>query len=307
MFSAFAYYVLVYPLSLLPLRVLYLFTDFFFLLLITVVPYRRKVVRGNIERSFPELSTQEHRKIERKFYHHFTDLLAEATKNLSISKTQLLKRFKVENPEVMDELYRKNKNVLLVSGHYNNWEWLITGQNLLFKHKAVGIGMPLSNGFWDKKLNGRRSRFGMKVIHSKIVHEFFSNNKETISTLVLADQSPGDAKKCYWMEFLNQPSGILFGPEMLANQYDQAVVYFSIHKQKRGHYTMRLKEITSTPRALAYGEITEEFAKLLEETIKEAPEYWIWSHKRWKRKVPKDLSALKEEQIKKFNDRFRSK
>ncbi|WP_213943288.1 LpxL/LpxP family acyltransferase, partial [Klebsiella variicola] len=113
--------------------------------------------------------------------------------------------------------------------------------------------------------------------------------------------------KCFWMDFLNQPSGILFGPEMLANQYDQAVVYFSIHKQKRGHYSMRLKEITSTPRTLEYGEITEQFAKLLEETIKEAPEYWIWSHKRWKRKVPEDLPALREEQIKKFNTRFRSK
>jgi len=305
MFSAFAYYVLIYPLSLLPLRVMYLFTDFFFLLLITVVPYRRKVVRGNIERSFPNKSTEEKRSIERKFYRHLTDLLAEGAKNLSISKKQLLKRFKMENPEVMDKLYAQNKNVLLVSGHYNNWEWLITGQNLLFKHQAVGIGMPLSNGFWDKKLNARRSRFGMKVIHSKIVHDFYMQNKDCISTLVLADQSPGDSNKCYWMEFLNQTSGMLFGPEMLANKYDQAVVYFSLHKVKRGHYTMRLKEITSTPRELEYGEITEQFVHLLESTIKEAPQYWIWSHKRWKRDVPQDLEGLRKQQVEKFNEKFR--
>lgn len=306
MFSAFAYYVIIYPLSLLPLRVMYLFTDFFYLLLISIVPYRRKVVRGNIERSFPGKSIKEKRKIEHKFYRHLTDLLAEGAKNLSISKKQLLKRFKVENPEIMDKLYAENKDVLLVSGHYNNWEWLITGQNLLFKHQAVGIGIPLSNGFWDKKLNARRSRFGMKVIHSKIVHDFFKGNNDRISTLVLADQSPGDSLKCYWMEFLNQTTGIVFGPEMLANQYNQAVVYFSLHKVKRGHYSMRLKEITSTPRELEFGEITKQFTHLMEKTIKEAPQYWIWSHKRWKREVPEDLDALRKEQIERFNKRFRS-
>ncbi|HLV42019.1 MAG TPA: lysophospholipid acyltransferase family protein [Brumimicrobium sp.] len=305
MFSALAYYLLIYPLSLLPLRVMYLFTDFFYLLIITVIPYRRKVVRDNIENSFPNKSTKEKRAIERKFYRHLTDLLAEGAKNLSISKKQLLKRFQVENPEIMEQLYAQGKSVLLVSGHYNNWEWLITGQNLLFSHQAVGIGMPLSNGFWDKKLNGRRSRFGMKVIHSKIVHDFFDKNMERTSTLVLADQSPGDSNKCYWMDFLNQKSGIVFGPEMLANKYNQAVVYFSIHKVKRGHYSMRLKEITSAPHKLNYGEITEQFVHLLEETINQAPQYWIWSHKRWKRTVPEDLDALRKEQVKKFNEKFR--
>jgi KDO2-lipid IV(A) lauroyltransferase len=305
MLSALAYYILIYPLSLLPLRMMYLFTDFFYLLLITVIPYRRKVVRGNIERSFPNKSAKEIRKIERKFYRHLTDLLAEGAKNLSISKKQLLKRFQVENPEVMERLYEQGKSVLLVSGHYNNWEWLITGQNLLFSHQAVGIGMPLSNGFWDEKLNARRSRFGMKVIHSKIVHEFFNQNTERTSTLVLADQSPGDATKCYWMEFLNQTSGIVFGPEMLANKYNQAVVYFSLHKVKRGHYSMRLKEITAAPRDLEYGEITEQFVHLLEQTIKEAPQYWIWSHKRWKRTVPKDLAGLRKSQVEKFEEKFR--
>lgn len=306
MLSAFAYYVLVYPLSLLPLRLMYLFTDFFYLLLISIVPYRRKVVRKNIENSFPELSVREKRKIERKFYHHLTDLLAEGVKNLSISRKQLLKRFKVENPELLNQLYDQGKSVLLVSGHYNNWEWLITGQNLLFKHQAVGIGMPLSNGFWDKKLNERRSRFGMKVIHSKIVHDYFKNSKEQSATLVLADQSPGDSLKCYWTRFLNQQSGILYGPEMLANQYNQAVVYFSLKKVKRGHYSMKLKEITKSPRELEYGKIMESFVQSLEETIKEAPQYWLWSHKRWKRDVPEDLNGLRKEQIRKFNNRFRS-
>lgn len=306
MLSALAYYLLVYPASFMPLWLMYLFTDFFYLLLITIIPYRRKVISGNIERSFPEKSPQERKKIERQFYRHLTDLLAEGVKNLSISEKQLRKRFKVENPEVMEELFQQNKSVLLVSGHYNNWEWLITAQNLLFPHQAVGIGMPLTNGFWDKTLNGRRARFGMKIIHSKIVSDFFSSNKDTIATLVLADQSPGDSYKCYWMDFLNQKTGVVFGTEMLANQYNQAVVYFSINRVKRGYYSMHLTEITREPRSLNYGEITEGFTKLLEKTIQKEPALWLWSHKRWKREVPADLEELRKSQEEKFNQKFRN-
>ena len=306
MFSWIAYHILIYPASLLPLPVMYVFTDFFYLLLISIIPYRRNVVRQNIANSFPEKSLKDRKKIERKFYRHLTNLLAEGAKNLSISEKQLKKRFKVRNPEVMNELYAEGKNVLLVSGHYNNWEWLITAQNLLFKHQAVGIGMPLSNGFWDKKLNSRRSRFGMKVIHSKIVREFYNNNSDIVANLVLADQSPGDSNKCYWMEFLNQKTGVVFGPEMLANEYDQAVVYFTIHRIKRGYYEMELQEITREPKRLEWGEITEKHTHLLESAIQNEPSRWIWSHKRWKRKVPENLDELRQVQRSKFQQRYRN-
>lgn len=305
MFSAIAYYLLVYPLSLLPLGVLYLFTDFFYLLLITILPYRQKVIQQNILNSFPDKSKKERKKIERQFYHHLANLLAEGVKNLSISETQLRKRFKVENPEVMDRLFKQGKSVLLVSGHYNNWEWLITAQNLLFKHKSVGIGMPLTNGFWNEKLNERRARFGMEIIHSKIVYDFFDHNTETIATLVLADQSPGDSNKCYWTNFLNQPSGFVFGPEMLANKYDQAVVFFQIEQRKRGRYNMVLTEITDAPRTLGYGEITETFSNLLETAIQKNPSQWLWSHKRWKREVPENREELRKQHQASFEKQFR--
>lgn len=304
--GALAYYLFIYPVSFLPLNVLYLFTDFFYLLLISIVPYRRKVIRENVARSFPNKSLKERKKIERRYYRHLSDLLAEGAKNMSISKKELKRRFKVANPEVVDELFEQSKSVLLVSGHLNNWEWLITGQQLFFKHQAVGIGMPLSSKFWDKKLTERRSRFGMKVIHSKNVHAFFTEQTAPIATLVLADQSPGSARKCYWMQFLHQQTGVIFGPEMLANQYNHAVVYFDISKQKRGHYLMTLKLITLEPRKLTYGEITETHTHLLEDSIKKEPAHWLWSHKRWKREVPTDLVALKEEQRRTFERKFRS-
>lgn len=302
-----AYYVFVVPLSYLPLGVLYLFTDFMFLLLISVLPYRKKVIHGNIERSFPELSPKEHRKIRLRFYRHFTDILAEGIKNLTISERSLKRRFKVKNPELMDDLYNRKKNVLLVSGHFNNWEWLITSQALHFRHKAFGIGMPLTSKFWDKKVNARRSRFGMNVVHAKNYRERLQEVKnDPNAVLVLSDQSPGDSKKSYWMDFLNQQTAVLFGTEMMANELEYAVVFFVTRKVRRGHYEMELQTITEDPRSMGWGELTEAHAKLLETEIKKMPQSWLWSHKRWKRELPEDLEGLKKIQREKFNARYRS-
>lgn len=272
-----------------------------------MVPYRKNVIEQNLQRSFPDKSVSELKKIKRQFYRHFTDLLAEGIKNLTISEKELRRRLKVINPEVMIDLYDRGKNVLLVSGHYNNWEWLITSQNFIFMHNAVGIGMPMTSKFWDKKINERRSRFGMKVVHAKNYKEVLSGTPESLkAVLVLSDQSPGDARKSYWMDFLNQKTAVLFGTEMMANELNYAVVFFVIHKIKRGYYSMELELITDNPSEMNWGEITEKHTYLLEKEILAAPQYWLWSHKRWKREVPNNLESLKKEQKEKFNARFHS-
>ena len=302
-----AYYLIIIPISFLPLRVLYLFTDLFYLLIITVIPYRRQVVRQNLINSFPEKSLSEIKKIEHQFYRHITDLLAEGTKNLTISQKELAKRLIVENSELMGNLHAKNKSVLLVSGHYNNWEWLITAQNTLFKHQAMGIGMPLSSKFWDKKINERRSRFGMKVVNAQNLKSEISLLSSTpIAILILSDQSPGDSRKSYWMNFLNQQTAVLFGTEQLANEYDFSTVFFKIEKVKRGYYKMSLQLISEDAKSMKWGEITENHTHLLEKEIVKHPQFWIWSHKRWKRDIPLDLEQLKEEQKAKFTQKYRS-
>ena len=308
MLAKLLYYLIIIPASYLPLRVIYFFTDFFYLLLILFIPYRKKVVRTNLIKSFPEKSLKEIKKIERKFYRHFTDLLAEGVKNFTISKNELSKRMIVENPEIVDELYAKNKSVILVSGHYNNWEWLVTSQNYLFEHQALGIGMPLSNKFWDEKINKHRSRFGMKVVHAKNFKEVIS--KEVISPiaiLVLGDQSPPDSNKSYWMNFLHQQTAVLFGTEQMSNEYEFSVVFFAMEKVKRGFYKMRLELITEDPKSMNWGEITESHTKLLEKEINLKPQFWIWSHKRWKRAIPENLEQLKKDQLDKFNSKYRNK
>jgi KDO2-lipid IV(A) lauroyltransferase len=207
----------------------------------------------------------------------------------------------------MDLLFTQEKSVLLLSGHYNNWEWMITAQSMLFPHKAMGIGMPMTSKFWDQKVNAQRERFGMKVIHSANYRkEIEARKNENIALLTLADQSPGDSRKSYWTTFLNRPTAVLFGAEQMVNEYDFAVVFFVIRKIKRGYYSIELKPITNQPRTLDWGEITETHSKLLEQEIRQHPEQWIWSHKRWKREVPNDLAELKKEQHEKFNQRFRS-
>lgn len=307
MFSSILFYLIIYPVSLLPLSVIYRISDIFYILLITIFPYRKKIITDNIRKSFPEISEKEVTKLVKKFYRHLADLLAEGIKNLSISKKELANRFRVENPEVMHDLWKRGISVILVGGHYNNWEWFITAQSQLFPHQAIGIGKPLSNGFWDKKLNALRARFGMIIANAKNFKEIINQNQgNPVAILTLTDQAPKDAKRSYWMPFLHQMTPVLFGAEMMAHAYSYAVVYFTIKKVKRGHYQIHLQTITENPSTKNWGEITEAHTKLLERDIIEKPEYWLWSHKRWKREIPDDLDKLCKDQKASFDRKFKA-
>ncbi len=305
--SRIAFYVFVMPLSYLPLAVLYLFSNFLSFIFIYIFPYRKKVIEQNIRNSFPQYTDNEVNTLIKKFYRHFTDTLVEGIKNLSISEKQLRKRLIVKNPELMEQLYSQKRNVILVSGHYNNWEWLISAQNFLFKHQAFGIGMPLSNKFWNDKVTQRRERFGMKVVSSSNYKvKFQTFKKKPYAVLTLGDQSPAHSTKSYWMNFLNQQTAVLFGTEFMANEFDFAVVFFIVRKIRRGYYELELKLLTEEPKSLKWGEITEIHTTLLEHEIIQNPAYWLWSHKRWKREIPQDLIELKIHQKKRFESKFRT-
>lgn len=296
----FLYYIIVVPLSMLPLWFLYMLAPLVRFVLKNVLKYRGKVIDKNLKHSFPELSEEELSKVKNAFYNFLVDMFIESLKNLSISKESLQKRLVVKNPEVMQRLFDKGKSVILAGAHMANFEFLIVGQDLLFPHQAVGIGMPLTNAFWNKKLNGRRSRFGMNVVHSGNVKEEFKRyGEQEIATLVLMDQSPGSSENAYWMNFLNQDTPVLFGAERLAHVYDQAVVYVRVKMVKRGYYEVILEEITEEPRTMRYGEITERLTRCIERDIRETPEQWLWSHNRWKKSRPEDFD---ERQKKRASD-----
>jgi KDO2-lipid IV(A) lauroyltransferase len=292
--------------SYLPLWLLYRISDLFYLILISVFPYRKKVIETNLKNSFPELSNIEIRKLRNKFYRHFADLVIEGIKNLSISKSELVKRFVLKNPEIISEITRKNKSVMLISGHYGNWEWLITSLATWFDCKTVGIGMPLTNSFWDRALNKRRSRFGLHVAHSGN-YKVIINRGEANVILVLSDQSPSNSENAYWTNFLNQQTAVLFGAEFMANDQKFVPIFFRTLKVKRGFFEVELVPFEGELLQTTYGEITQWHSRLLEKTIKSQPEFWLWSHKRWKREVPSNLEELRKSQEERFNARFRKK
>lgn len=307
MLDRFLYYCVALPWSFMPLWMIYRVADVFYFVIRKVIPYRKDVVAQNIANSFPDKSKEEQSQIAKKFYKYFANLFAESVKNLTISESKLRKRLKVRNPEVMKQLFDEKKNVLLLSSHFNNWEFLINGQSLLFDFTAVGIGMPLSNKFWDKKLNDRRERFGMKVVNAgnyKDVIKGYEN--QLTATLILNDQSPGKDENCYWTTFLEQETAFYFGAEIMANQNDAAVVNATIHQVKKGYYELELHLITKNPKQEKYGLITDSYVRQLEKTIQEAPEYWLWSHKRWKKGIPENLAHIKAEHKKRFEEKFRN-
>jgi Kdo2-lipid IVA lauroyltransferase/acyltransferase len=295
------YYLIVFPLSRLPLAVLYAFAPFMRWLIRDLISYRKKVVAKNINLSFPHYSESEKQLLIRKFYYYLVDMFIESVRNIGIPKKHLLRRINVTNPEVMNELFDKNKSVILAGAHMANFEFLILAQDLLFKHKAIGVGMPLTNKFWNKKLNARRSRFGMHVINSLNLKEEFNKFKsDCTATLVLMDQSPGSSINAYWMQFMNQDTPVLFGSEKLAHQFDYAVVYISLRKVKRGFYQVELSLITDEPRNLKYGEITTKLTRKIESEIELNPEQWLWSHNRWKKNKPNNYAEIRKEQEVKY-------
>lgn len=301
------YYIIVLPLSKLPLWLLYIIFYPIYLIIYHIIGYRKGVVYKNVRNAFPEKTPKDQAEIVTKFYRHLAKMIAESIKNISISQKELKRRVQVDNLELMTTLFNKNQNVILLSSHFNNWELLITAQNLIFEHKAIGIGMPLSNSFWDKKLNARRERFGMHVVNSKNYKTVLDSYKdEPTATLVLGDQSPSNVENIFWTTFLNQSTAFYFGAEIMANQMEAAVVFASVHELKKGHYNIKLDLITDDPKKTNYAEITSAYISKLEQDIKNQPERWLWSHKRWKIEVPEQLDSVKLQHKQRFEKKFRS-
>lgn len=287
--AQFFFYFIIKPISLLPFWLLYLLSDFLYLLVYKVFRYRVKVVNQNLRNSFPEKTERQIRQIRQKFYRHFMDLIVESLKIFSISEAEAKKRFVVVNPEVLLPFVEKGQSVLIVGGHYNNWEMLAVGISTYIEHQSVAVYHALRNKFLNNKILASRSKFGLKMISRPEVKNFFKTNKELTATIFGADQSPSIAKKVYWTHFLNQETPVMFGVEKFAKEKNSPVVFGAIEKVKRGHYTFKLDVLFEEPLLAGYGEITCAHTKKLEQQIINAPQYWLWTHKRWKRKpTPED-------------------
>jgi KDO2-lipid IV(A) lauroyltransferase len=284
MINKILHYGVILPVSLLPHFFLYGLSNFMYVMMYYVFGYRKKVIVGNIYGSFPDKSDKENKRIVKQFYKHFCDLIVESIKNFSLSEKQARKRMIVENPEVLDKYHEKGQSIIVMGGHYGNWELMAVAVGLLTKHTQVGIYKPLSNPYFENKMQKSRGKYGLVMLPMKQTKTFFDKEHENpISMIFGADQWPSNAIGAYWTNFMNRETPFLYGAEKYAKEYDYPVVYGEIIKLKRGHYKMVFHDITDKPKNTEYGEIIEGFISMLTKTINAKPEHWLWSHKRWKR------------------------
>lgn len=283
------YYLILIPLSLLPMQVLYGISSGLKVIVYSVLKYRLKVVRSNLKRSFPEKSTFELRKIESAFYSHLCDLIIESIKAFTMSEALARKKMTYSNVELIKRLYEEGKSVVLVGGHHGNWELLALTIQQVVPHRSLALFTPIKSAFFNKKMQATRERFGLKMLPIEHVKEIFEANPDVpVLAIFGSDQSPRNPDKAYWMTFLNQDTGVQFGAEKFAREYKTAVVYGGIHRLKRGHFQTEFRLICDDASQTPYGAITEKHTRWLEEKVIASPSFWLWSHKRWKHKRPKE-------------------
>lgn len=284
-------YPIIWLISRLPMRVLYIFSDFFFYILYYFVGYRKKVVKANIKMAFPKKDEKEINLITKRFFKHFIDLIFESVKSFTISEKEILKRYKYKNPELINEIAKQGKSIALVGAHQANWEWSIS-LPLVLDIMTTGAYTKLRNKLFEKKVKESRSKFGVNGVKTsetvKRIHENYKNNIQSLYIL-LSDQSPQVHKTHYWTEFLGVKVPVHTGAEMLAKRYDLTVVNYAIKKVKRGYFEVEFTLITDEPKSFDNYQITDKYLRITEENIHKQPEFYLWSHKRFKHKDKYDL------------------
>lgn len=283
-------FIITYPLlwfiSKLPFFVLHLFSDFIFVILFYLVGYRKEVVLQNLKYAFPEKSKDELKVIRRKFFRHFVDIFIEMIKSFTISEKEINKRYKYINKEIFKDIEAMNKSVILMGSHYANWEWIINICSYTKLH-CVGAFTRLTNPHYNQLIKTNRSRFGSEFVQtSKTIKKLIKyklDNKLAIYGL-LSDQSPSLEKTHYWAEFLNVKVPIHTGAEMLAKKHNFALVHMKVNKVKRSHYEIEFEILSENPQEIPDYQITDDFLRRTEAQIHEKPEFYFWTHKRFKYK-----------------------
>ncbi|KXK46025.1 MAG: Lauroyl/myristoyl acyltransferase [Bacteroidetes bacterium OLB10] len=274
---------LIYLLSLIDLRILYFLSDIIAFVLKHFIQYRKKIILENLYRSFPEKNENEIEQIAAAFYTNLSDLIVETIKMVSISKSELTRRCRFTNPEILNHYYDSQKSLIAVCGHFNNWELGGLALSAIAPHKVLGIYKPLTSSSWDGYFKKIRSRFGMHLVPMKSTTREVVKHKNlpTITTLI-ADQTPHRSEINYRTTFLNQDTAVFLGAEKLAKLTGYPVIYFSMHRIRRGYYEITILPVTENPVEETDYVITRKHLSLLENDIRQQPANWLWSHRRWK-------------------------
>ncbi len=281
-------YRLVYPIlwiiSKLPWTLFYGFSTAVYILVYRIIGYRKKVVTENLTLVFPEKSDKEIQLIRKQFYKHMCDMFLEMIKSMSISNEELSKRFKISNIEELKALEAKNKSIVLLLGHYASYEWAIVTQ-LLISTPSIGIYKQVKNKHFDRLVKRIRARYNTKLVTNHHAMKEISLNEKNGNIHVygmVSDQSPRLKKALYWTDFMGIKVPAFLGGEVLAKRFDLAVSYLHVEKKKRGHYEAKFITITENAGECDDYFVVKKYLSLLEEQIKKEPQYYLWTHKRWK-------------------------
>lgn len=275
--------------ALLPLKILYILSDILFFPMFYIVRYRRKLVYQNMKDSFPEKSEKEIRRMEKAFYHHFCDYIVETIKLLHISDKETRKRVKFHNTEALQEIVDNGGSCLMLLGHYGNWEFVPSVTLWMRKGSVIfaQIYRPLKNKWFDRFFLKLRGRYHSECIAKqdtlRSILRYKSSGRPSI-TGFMADQTPSPANIHHWVNFLNHDTPVFTGVEKIAHKVGFSVFYFDVEKIKRGYYSVTIQEISKNPKETEEFEITNKYMEMMETTILRAPEYWLWTHNRWKHK-----------------------
>ena len=286
----FLLYILIYPIlwsiSILPFRILYIVSDGVYILTYYIIGYRKKTVRENLALALPHLSEKERLVIEKKSFRHMCDVFLEMIKTLTISKSEIDKRYVFKNLEVYSNLEKKGKSIALLCAHYASYEWAVS-MNSKASFECFAIYKKINNRYFDKLVRTIRSKFEATLITTKetipVIATNFRNKKLGLYGLV-SDQSPKLGSFFHWNKFMGIEVPIHTGGEMLAKKYDMNVIFLRTKKVKRGFYEASFEVLSEDVKEVPNYEITDQFLKLVEQQIYEEPEFYLWSHKRWKHK-----------------------
>ena len=270
--------------TLLPLEILYLVSDFLFLIAFYLVRYRRKVVAANLKNAFPEKSRKELYGIERRFYRYLADYFIESIYTINMSPAESKRRFIITNPEALIQQYEKGRNVIVGLAHYGNWEWANRIPEII-PSKFIAVYRPLSNKLFDRLYIYIRTKFGGNVVKVKSTLRALAEakkNNEYFSLYLLGDQRPIREDLDYWTMFLNQDTPVITGIERLPRKFNAVVYYMRVRRIRRGYYSATFELITDKPEKEKENAIVEKFIRTVEGAVIAEPEYWFWSHKRWR-------------------------
>lgn len=268
----------------LPFRLLYFFSDFTYLIIYYAIGYRKKTVRENLALALPYLSVEERLVIEKKSFRHLCDMFLEMIKTMTISEKEIRKRFVFTNLEVYKELEAREKSIAMMLAHYASYEWVIS-MNAYVSFSAFAIYKKIANPYFDKLARNIRSKFKAYLITTKeTVPQIIKNNlNQELSIYGFAsDQSPKVSSAFHWQKFMGIEVPVHTGAEMLSKKYDMNVIFLKVKKVKRGFYEASFEVLSENAKEIPNYEITDKFLKLVEQQIHEAPEYYLWTHKRWK-------------------------